>query len=136
MKFFENNLTDAIQIKDPYIINIGINVSVVTRPDFNSNEVQLRCVSRLIELMDNDKRSINEPLIISNITSELDKLDGVQSIQEVEVINLIDRNLGYSGNVYDIKSATRSGIIYPPIDCSIWEVKYPKSDLRVRILDL
>lgn len=129
-------LTDAIQIKDPYIINIGINVSVVSRPDFNSNEVQLKCVNRLIELLDNDKRSINEPIIISNITSELDKIEGVQTIQEVEFINLIDRNFGYSGNVYDLKTATRSGIIYPPIDPSIFEVKFPKSDIRVRIIDL
>ena len=129
-------LTDAIQIKDPYIVNIGMNVSIITRPNENSNEVSLRVLSRLIELMDNDKRQIGEPLILSNIRGELDSISGVQSIENIEVINLIDQNQGYSGIVYDVKSATRSGVIYPSIDPMIWEVKYPKSDLQVRIVEI
>lgn len=129
-------MTDAIQIKDPYIINIGINVEVVVRPNENSNEVLLKVLNKLIELMDNDKRQINEPLIISNLTSILDRVEGVQSIHNIEFTNLIDRNSGYSGNVYDIKTATRGGIIYPPVDSSIWEVKYLKSDIKVRAIDL
>ena len=129
-------VTDAIQIKDPFIINIGFEVEVVVRPNENSNEVLLRVADKLIEIMDNDKRQINEPLIISNFTSVLDRVPGVQSIQRIEMINLVDTNFGYSGNVYDLKTATRSGIVYPPIDPSIFEVKYPKVDIRVRAVDI
>lgn len=129
-------LTDAVQIKDPFIINIGMNVEIVVRPSENSNEVLLRVANKLIEVMDNDKRQINEPLIMSNITTVIDKVPGVQSVHNIEVVNLIDTNLGYSGNVYDLKTATRSGIVYPPIDPSIFEVKYPKVDIRVRAVDI
>lgn len=129
-------MTDAISIKTPWIVNIGMNVEIIVRPDENSNEVILRTVSRLIEIMDNDKRQINEPLIISNITSQLDLIPGIQSISKIELVNLIDQNSGYSGNVYDIKTATRGGVVYPPMDPSIWEVKFPKVDLRVRAVDL
>ena len=129
-------MTDAINIRDPYIINIGINVEIVVQPNQNSNEVLLKVADKLIELMDNDKRQINEPLIISNLSSQLDRIDGVQTILNIEFVNLIDRNSGYSGNVYDLKTATRSGIVYPPIDPSIFEVRYPKSDIRVRAIDL
>jgi len=129
-------MTDAISIKDPWIINIGMNVEVVTRPNENSNEVLLRVLNKLIELMDNDKRQINEPLIISNLTSVLDRVEGVQSIHNIEFINLIDQSSGYSGNVYDIKTATRGGIVYPPMDPSIWEVKYPRRDLNIRAIDI
>jgi len=129
-------MTDAINIKDPYIINIGIDVEVVVRPNENSNEVLLRVANRLIEIMDNDNRQINEPLIISNLTSVLDRVEGVQSIQNIQFTNLIDQNAGYSGNVYDIRTATRGGVIYPPLDPSIFEVKYPKVDIRVRATDI
>lgn len=129
-------LTDGIQIKDPYIINIGINVSIITQPNENSNEVNLRVLEKLIEIMDNDKRQICEPLIISLISSQLDRIEGVMTVQEIEFVNLIDTNAGYSGNVYDLKSATRSGVLYPPIDPSIWEVRFPKRDLVVRSLEI
>jgi hypothetical protein len=129
-------MTDAINIKDPYIINIAIDVEIVVRPNENSNEVSLRVVNKLIELMDNDNRQINEPLIISNLTSIIDRIEGVQSVHNIEFSNLYDQNAGYSGNVYDIKTATRGGIIYPPIDPSIFEVKYPKVDIRCRATDV
>lgn len=129
-------MTDAINIKDPYIINIAIDVEIVVRPSENSNEVSLRVVNKLIELMDNDNRQINEPLIISNLTSIIDRIEGVQSVHNIEFSNLYDQNAGYSGNVYDIKTATRGGIIYPPIDPSIFEVKYPKVDIRCRATDV
>lgn len=129
-------MTDAINIKNPYIINIGIEIEIVVRPNENSNEVNLRVLNRMIELMDNDRRQINEPLIISNITSDLDKIEGVQSIYSINFTNLVDTTIGYSGNVYDIKTATRGGIIYPPVDPSIWEVKYPKRDIKIRSIDV
>jgi hypothetical protein len=46
------------------------------------------------------------------------------------------KNLGYAGNVYDIKNATRGNVIYPPVDPSIWEVRYSKVDLQVRTIDV
>jgi hypothetical protein len=36
---------------------------------------------------------------------------------------------GYSGNIYDIGSATRDGVIYPSLDPSIFELKYPSRDI-------
>ena len=39
---------------------------------------------------------------------------------------------GYSGNVYDIDYATKSGVIYPSLDPSIFELKYPNIDIEGR----
>ena len=41
---------------------------------------------------------------------------------------------GYSGNVYDMKSATQDGIIYPSLDPSIFELKYPNIDIEGRVI--
>lgn len=129
-------MTDAVNLKDPWIINIGAEVEIVTRPNENSNEVLLRVLDKLITILDNDKMQINSPIIISNITSQLDVVPGVQSISSIKFTNLVNTNEGYAGNVYDLSTATRNGVIYPPLDPAIWEVKYPKRDLKIRVSDV
>ena len=129
-------MTDAINIKTPWIVHIGIAIEIITRPDQNSNEVLLKVVDKAISLFDPDKMQINQPIIISNITSELDKIEGVQSIYSMKFINLVNQNEGYSGNVYDVQNAMRGGIIYPSIDPMIFSVRYPKRDIKVRVIDL
>lgn len=129
-------MTDAINIKTPWIVHIGVEIEIITRPDQNSNEVLLKVVDKAISLFDPDKMQINQPIIISNITSELDKIEGVQSIYSIKFINLVNQNEGYSGNVYDVQNAMRGGIIYPSIDPMIFSVRYPKRDIKVRVIDL
>jgi hypothetical protein len=127
-------LTDAINIKMAYIINIGIEFEVVHVPSYNGNEVLLSCINKLKQMFDNERMQINGGISISNVISELDKLPGVQSISRFEVVNLFDKNLGYSGNVYDVAAATRNNIIYPSLDPSVFEVKYPNADIKGRIV--
>lgn len=129
-------MTDAVNIKDPFIINIGVNFEIIVRPNYNSNEVSLRCVNRFIELLSPDKLEINSPILINNLFTEIDKLEGVQTVQEIEIYNLYDTTLGYSGNVYDIETATRNNVVYPSMDACIFEVKYPKRDIKGRVIDL
>jgi len=128
-------MTDAINIKDPFIINIGIDVEIITYPNENSNEVLLKVVEKLIDMFDNDKMGINQPILISKINSEIDKIDGVQTVVSVNFSNLVNTNQGYSGNVYDVQNAIRNGIMYPSVDPSIFEVKYPRRDIRCRVAE-
>ena len=64
----------------------------------------------------------------------LDAVEGVQTIKNLKIINMWDQNLGYGGNIYDIKTATKNGVIYPSMDPSIFEVKYPERDIKARIV--
>ena len=125
-------LTDAINIKTAYIVNVGIEVDIVPVPSYNANEVILTCINKLKQMFDPDRLQINGMINISNITSELDRLPGVQSVAKFEMKNLFDKNLGYSGNVYDMVGATKNGIIYPSLDPCIFEIKYPNADIKVR----
>jgi hypothetical protein len=127
-------LTDAINIKDAYIVNIGIEFEVIPVPNANSNEVILTCINRLKELFEPDRMQINAGISISNIISELDVLYNVQSIPRLEIVNLFDMNKGYSGNVYDIQGATKNNIVYPSLDPCIFEVKYPNVDIKGRVV--
>ena len=127
-------LTDAVNIKDAFIINIGINFEITVRPNYNSNEVLLRCINYLKQRFDNDKMQINEPIIISTLSSDLDGIEGVQSVLNIDFVNLYDTTLGYSGNAYSISGAIKNKILYPSLDPSIFEVKYPNQDIKGRVV--
>jgi len=77
---------------------------------------------------------INGPINLSNLTTELDNVSGVQSVASLEFKNLFDLDSGYSGNVYDIKSSSKNSILYPSLDPSIFEIKYPNSDITGRVV--
>lgn len=128
-------LTDAVNIKDAFIINIGINFEISVLPNYNSNEVLLNCISSLQSLFDIDKWQINQPIVKSDVTTTLANVKGVQSVVGVSFSNLYDSTFGYSGNIYDLNSATKNGIVYPSLDPSIFEVKFPTRDIKGRVVN-
>lgn len=130
---FHRIMTDAVNIKDAFIINIGIDFEIITLPQYNSNEVLLRCLNRMKEYFAIGRWQINQPIVLSNIYTELDRVDGVQTVVSVNVKNLYDVSSGYSGNLYDIKEATVNGIIYPSLDPSLFEVKNLNRDIQGRV---
>ena len=126
-------LTDSVTVKNAFIINIGLDFEIITLPGFNSNEVLLKAIGAIKQLLHVDKMQINQPIIFADIYSELASVMGIQSITKLEVYNLFNKEDGYSGNIYDIKVATRDGVIYPSLDPSIFEIKHPNSNIRGRV---
>lgn len=129
-------LTDAVNIKDAYVINIGLTFEIVTLPEYNSNEVLLACITKLKDIFAINKWQINQPIVLSKIYTELDKVQGVQTVTSVDIKNLYSTNAGYSGNIYDIKTATKDGVIYPSLDPSIFEIKYLNKDIIGKVVSL
>ena len=105
-------------------------------PEYNSNEVLIKCIDKLKSIFNNKQWQINQPIVLSKIYTELDKVDGVQSVTSVSIVNLYDSTDGYSGNVYDIAAATKAGVIYPSLDASIFEIKYPNKDIIGKVVSL
>lgn len=126
-------LTDSINIRDAFIVNIGVNVGVIVYPGYNGNEVIANSIKALKELFAVDNWQINQPILYSDIFSVIMKVKGVQMISTLEIENLNNELLGYSNVVYSIKDATKNGIVYPSYDPCIFEVKYPDNDIKVRI---
>jgi len=125
--------TDAINIKDAFIINIGVNFDIIVRPNYNNKLVLNNCIEKLQEFFNIDKWSINQPIILSDIYLLLDKIDGVQTVKNIEIINKVGEENGYSKFEYDIKSATLNNIIYPSMDPSIFEIRNI-NDIQGRIV--
>ena len=124
-------LNDAIQIKDSFVVNFDVFYEIIVLPSYNSNEVLLNCNKSLIEYFSIDKWQINQPIILSDIYSNLSQIKGVQNIHNIFLENLSGNN--YSTMSYDFISATRNNIIYPSKDVMIFEVKFPLIDIRGRV---
>ena len=127
-------LTDAVNIKDAFIINLGIEFEISVLPNYNSNETLLKCIDELKQYFDIDRWQINQPIIKSDVTTVLANVKGVQSVIGIKFKNLYDDTVGYSGNTYDLNTATRNGVIYPSLDPSIFEVKFPNDDIQGRVV--
>ena len=127
-------LTDAINIKDAFIINIGLEFEISVLSNYNSNETLLKCINELKIYFDIDRWQINQPIIKSEIVNLLGNVKGVQSVINVKFNNLYKTTSNYSGNVYDLESATRNGVIYPSLDPSIFELKFPNQDIIGRVV--
>jgi hypothetical protein len=52
-------LTDAVNIKDAFIINLGIDFEISVLPNYNSNEVLLKCINAL-----KNATSMHYPMIL------------------------------------------------------------------------
>jgi len=128
-------LTDAVNIKDGYIINFGIFFDIVVLPSFNSNEVLLRAIEKLKVRFDTQKQHFGKPIIKKDIVLDLASIEGVQSVIDVRYQNKWRSSDGYSGNKYDMDEATRQGMIYPSLDPSVFEIKYPSKDIIGRVVN-
>lgn len=126
-------LTDSINIRDAFVVNIQVNFDIIPFRDQNANEVLLRCVNALKDYFNIDRWQINQPVIYTEIFNLLQRQSGVQTVTKVIINNLNDSSLGYSNIFYGIQQATKNGIIYPSLDPMIFEVKYPDNDIKGRI---
>jgi hypothetical protein len=129
-------VNDSVNIKDAFIINIGVNFDIIILPNFNSNEVLSKCILALQNFFAISKWAINEPVVLRDLYILLDAIEGVQTVKTVNIVNLVGENLGYSPYAYDIKGATISNVVYPSLDPSIFEVKYPNTDIQGRVVNL
>jgi hypothetical protein len=128
-------VTDAINIRDAYYINIGINFDIVILSGYSNKDVLTNCISTIQDHFNIDKWQINQPIILSDIQSKLLQVKGVQSVIKIEIVNKQDAtNTTYSQYGYDIAGATRQGNIYPSLDPAIFEVRYPNTDIQGRVV--
>ena len=134
-------VTDAINIKDAYIIDIAVDFAVLTKVGFNKNDILLRCIDRVKDYFDVTRWQIGQPIIIADIVYELSLVDGVSSVvnplvngqrsaEQIIITNKFKPSEGYSGNAFDIPSATINGVIYTALDPSIFQVRFPDTDIR------
>tara|TARA_R110002167_G_scaffold295550_1_gene500081 strand:- start:892 stop:2511 length:1620 start_codon:yes stop_codon:yes gene_type:complete len=127
---------DSVNIKDAFIVNIGCEFDIITLPNYNNNEILTQCIGVVQNYFLIRKWQINQPIILREITLLLDAIPGVQTVANIDIINKAGTTNGYSEYAYSIPGATQGGVIYPSLDPSIFEIKFPNDDIKGRIVSL
>ena len=83
---------------------------------------------------DADNWQINQPIILGDLYALLDQIDGVQTVKNVSIVNKSGEANNYSKYSYDITAATLNNVIYPSLDPSIFELKFPQTDIKGRVV--
>ena len=127
-------LTDSVNLIDGFIVNIGVDFEIIAYPNYNKREVLANCLVEMQKYFDIDSWTFNKPINLSEMELVLANIEGVMSVPKVEVSNLYGNDNGYSPYRYNIQQATIGKIIYPSLDPSVFEVKYPNKDIKGRAL--
>jgi len=127
---------DNIEIRDAFIINIGVNFEIIVLPEYNNNEVLLACINALKNYFNIDNWQLNQPILLKDLYILLSKIKGVQTVKNISIDNKAGSTQGYSQYAYDITAATQNQVIYPSLDPSVFEIRYPDTDIKGRVVPL
>ena len=125
---------DNLSIRDAFVINIGVDFEIITLPSYNNNRVLSDCILALQNYFTTSKWQINQPILLNPLYVLLDEIEGVQTVKTIKISNISGTTKGYSEWAYDINGATQNGTIFPSLDPSIFEVKYPNSDIKGQVV--
>ena len=127
---------DNIEIRNAFIINIAVNFEIIVLPEYNNSEVLLACISTLQNYFNINNWQLNQPIMMRDLYVMLDKIKGVQTVKNISITNKAGTISGYSQYAYDIAAATQNQVIYPSLDPSIFEVRYPNLDIKGKVVPL
>ncbi len=135
LKRYLNNykmITDGLNIVDGYVINFAIEFDVTALTGYNRREVLTNCTIALQDYFNIDDWTFNDTININEVELILANIEGVVSVSKLEFKNKCGGN--YSSRSYNFVDATKNNIIYPSLDPSIFELKYPNQDIKGRIV--
>lgn len=125
-------LTDGVNIVDGFVINVGVDFEIRVYGGYNKREVLVACINRVTEYFNIDNWTFNMPINISELEFIMAGVEGVQSVPKCVITN---KCLGvYSRHSYNTVEATKGKMVYPSLDPSIFEVKYPAKDIKGRVV--
>jgi len=127
---------DSIEIRDAFVINIGVEFEIIVLPEFNNNDILINCIGEIQTYFDIDNWQINQPILLRDLYVLLDRVRGVQTVKNIKILNKAGFTSGYSEYEYDIEAATLNQVVYPSLDPSIFEIRYPNRDIKGKVVPL
>ena len=121
-------LNDVIDIHDAKIVNFAVDFSVMVDKTYNTDSVLFSCVNSLRRYF-SETFYIGEPLYIAYLYENLNDVDGVISVNKVNVEN---KNGGQYSPIYmDFeRELSRDGTYIKVPKNVILELKYPDLDIK------
>lgn len=125
-------MTDSINLLDGFVINIGVDFEIRVYGGYNKREVLVNCINEIIIYFSIDDWTFNQPINISELELLIASVEGVQSVPKCQILNKCGGN--YSNVSYNISNATKNKMVYPSLDPSVFEMKFPNKDIQGRVV--
>lgn len=123
-------LTDAIEILDGQVVDIGVNFGILVNPDYTKAAVLADCLNSLQVFFNVNNWQLGQPINLTSIHALLAGIPGVLSVTNITINNIVGNYAGRTYNTipYNISLNTKNNIIY--LDGGkIFQVHYPNSDI-------
>jgi RNase P protein component len=128
-------VSDAIDILDAIVINLGVEYTITVEKGYQSSVVLAAIVPKLATYFGSNNVQINKPVIIGEIENIILNVPGVMSIISLNIVNktgILDNSV-YNTYSFDVKQNLSRGMLFPPIG-GIFEVKFPNKDINGRVV--
>lgn len=127
-------ISDAIDILDASIINIGVNYTVTIKQSATSSVVITSINSKLSNYFKTDNFQIDQPIRMGEVENLILNTPDVEAITSLSFVNKTGTivNNVYSSYSYDPARHIDRGYLFPPIG-GMFELKYPNDDIIGRI---
>ena len=123
-------ISDAIDILDAPVINIGLEFKVTTDPEATKSIIIQDIIARLQRYFKIENFQIDQPLPLDDVQNIIFNSPGVISVVDVKFKNMhgnvMDRT--YSNIKFDVNSNIRKKLLIGPPG-SIFEMRYPDFDI-------
>ena len=123
-------ISDAIDIVDARVVNVGVHYNIVVDSYSNAQTVIQNVNVALKNYFNIENFQIGEPIFASDLTNIIINTDGVSSLSKLVLNNYfgLRDERSYSPSIFDIRSNTKDNILIPP-EGTIFEVRYPDEDI-------
>lgn len=131
-------INDYIVVKSATIIDVSVDCSVIIAANFNSNDIINSVITTINLYFSPQSMQLGTDINLSEIKSNIQKLNGVFTVSELTIINEVGGN--YSGGFTSMEYSNTTTKTIKPIDemiyaqpSEVYHIRYPDIDIRVKV---
>ena len=144
-------INDFVEIKSGKIINLSFEVDLFVDKNYNYGDVIKNVIATIKNYMNINNLQLGEDIFVGDIQKEISKVDGVINLIDIRVYNefgsdysgvessqkgvdLVGEASGdvQNGNRKELDLVDSEYVLITDSD-SIFEIKYPERDIRIKI---
>lgn len=137
-------MNDYVEINDGAIINLGLDIDLFVDKTFNQSEVVNNTIRQVIQYFDVKKWSMGQDIYISQLVENINNVAGVLNVVNFGVKNLVGGEYSINTSQQEVITVNEDNTpIERQLDISdytvfsspnsMFEIKFPNKDIRVRV---
>ena len=126
-------ISDAIDILDASVINLGLAFEIIADPTANKKLILQGIIGKLKRYFDVKNFQIDQPIVLNDVQNIIYNTQGVVSINAITFSNItgIVSNRQYSDVYIDVITRTTKGLLVPTAG-GIFELRFPDINILGR----